>query len=465
MGAIDIALAAAQSSRRRRRPDPLAAIGAAVATGVDVPSILGGAVADGIAPEADPTYAPRSIAERRMFATRAPQPTQRRALDARQRRPAPRTQQQTLLERLNRPFAPGEQITPRQTALLAEAAGLPGRTYSRSIVPGESNYQPGVRNPDDATPSLFQITPSVQSAETQATFQQIAREHPGGYSNPVAAARQAAFLAGDSVDEGVGNYVAYNPSGPQGHLRGGARRAQRILGGPLESVAGARAGRGPRQLSVNELIHDPGITMFDGQVAPSDVGGHESHVHFASDRPRDVLTAAKIAQRLGLDVRENPLFDPVDPVHTEGSEHYQERELPEQLRPLARRLGGEGDTIGDAIDVSGGSAEQLLRLDEILARRSGTFVPSAATGSVATGGGGPVAPSSAPLGVSDQALGPYADMVQRRLGALRRSPIGTRAPLPSARNSLLSPTEEDDEETTLAALLGDSFRPQRRLAL
>ena len=477
MGAIDIALAAAQS-RRRRRPDPLAAIGSAVGSGTTIgeitspASLIGDAVSDGIHPSltrvASPTYDPQAIAERRLSATRAPQPAQRRALDARSRRPAP-----AVRRTINRVAQIAESEIPGSAPYAKDIARDAVRAQRKTGVP--ASVLLGLTGQESAYGT--NTGPSSMGAMGRAQFIPSTREdfrETFGIDPWSQRKGQDILGAALHLEEYGATPYSQDPTAALNSYSGGygdaaynspvLSRAKQFARTGIDRLAtGKGPGRGPRPLSVNELIHDPGITMFDGQVAPSDVGGHESHVHFASDRPRDVLTAAKIAQRLGLDVRENPLFDPVDPVHTEGSEHYQERELPERLRPLARRLGGEGDTIGDAIDVSGGSAEQLLRLDEILARRSGSFIPSPATGTVGTSGGGPVAPSS-PLGVSDQALGPYADMVQRQLGALRRSPIGTRAPLPSARQSLLSPTEQDDEETTLAALLGDSFRPRRRLS-
>ena len=162
--------------------------------------------------------------------------TPRKKVVVRQLRKAARESQGGLVRKLNRGFAPGEQITPRQAAIVAEAHGLPGITYAKAIVPGESNYQPGVRNPDDGTPSLFQITPSVQSAATKAKFDKIASKHPGGYSNPIAAAKQARVLAKGSSNEGVSNYVAFNPSAPQGHLPGGPKRARQILYGEKKPI-------------------------------------------------------------------------------------------------------------------------------------------------------------------------------------------------------------------------------------
>lgn len=144
-----------------------------------------------------------------------------------------------LIEKLDRPFEPdgGETLTTKQVAILHEAFGLPGVTYAKGIVPHESGNQPGATNPDDGTPSLDQITPSVQSEETQAIFDKIASQHKGGYSNPVASVKMAKVLAGDG--DGTSNYVAYDGS-PIQHLPGGQKAAQKKLYGGADIPEGLK---------------------------------------------------------------------------------------------------------------------------------------------------------------------------------------------------------------------------------
>ena len=56
------------------------------------------------------------------------------------------------------------------------------------------------------------------------------------------------------------------------------------------------------------------------------IGGHGTHAHIGAD-PRLAIHLGKLAQRMGLSVRENPHFDKVDPVHTKGSLHYSRRAI------------------------------------------------------------------------------------------------------------------------------------------
>jgi hypothetical protein len=322
-----------------------------------------------------------------------------------------------LAKKLDRPFKidGGETITPREAAIVTESVGLPGKTYAKGIIPGESGFQPGITNPDDNTPSLYQITPSVQSAETQAKFDQIAKKHKGGYTNPIAAAKQAKYLAQGGT--GVSNYVAYDGS-PIEHLPGGQKaakkklygsqkkvpkpvlkRAKKVLGKKetQKTVKAAREGeidksgapvrgkpakpkkKGGGKLETAELFHDPGVNIVDGQPTGA-IGNHGTHVHFASDNPRDVIAAGKLAKKMGLSVSENPYFEGSHAeagVHTEGSEHYQESELPRKIIKKKGPGAMEG-LIGDAIDVSGGDAAALLKYNKALAKRSG--VPSGDSG-------------------------------------------------------------------------------------
>jgi hypothetical protein len=299
-----------------------------------------------------------------------------------------------LARKLNRGFGPNETITPHQTAIVAESEGLPGKTYEQ-VAKGESGNRPGVPNPDDGYPSLFQATPSVQSPETVAKWDRIASRYPGGPTNPIVAAKQIVVLAGGKKAvkagaTGISNFVGTQyVTDENAHLPGGQAAARRKLYGnpkPIpkkvkaqaKEVLGKRAAKKVvkqakhpeskqgRQLSVSELFYDPGVSIKDGQQT-SAIGGHSDHVHFATTRPKDMVFAIKLAEKLGLHASENPLIDTVDPVHTEGSYHYQEEKLPKRLRGKAKKLGAvETKTIGQALDVSG-SAAAMAKFNQIIA--------------------------------------------------------------------------------------------------
>jgi hypothetical protein len=142
-----------------------------------------------------------------------------------------------LLSKLDRKWAPGEQITPHQAAVLAEAQGLPGKTYAQIAV-GESNLTPNIVGTDPGGThglGLWQMTPGVQSRETKKAWDAIAKQHPGGYKNPVAAAEMAKFIAGEGT--GVGNYYGTGSvTDPDAHLPGGPAKAQKKLAGKPEPI-------------------------------------------------------------------------------------------------------------------------------------------------------------------------------------------------------------------------------------
>lgn len=68
-----------------------------------------------------------------------------------------------------------------------------------------------------------------------------------------------------------------------------------------------------------------------------------------------MMQVIRLAQQAGLAVRENPFVDPVDPVHTKGSYHY-------QLFPGRYK----GRQLGRGVDISGGNLQAFL--NQILRR-------------------------------------------------------------------------------------------------
>lgn len=126
---------------------------------------------------------------------------------------------------------------------------------------------------------------------------------------------------------------------PEKRTRTGTKtvaRASRPAAGTADTTRGIG---GP----LLEMFYDPGINVKRGKRTGR-IGGHSDHVHVAGG-PESVVTLGQMAQGMGLSVRENPAFDPVDPVHTAGSYHYS----------------------GRAIDVSGPS-KKLRKFNRAVAR-------------------------------------------------------------------------------------------------
>jgi hypothetical protein len=111
----------------------------------------------------------------------------------------------------------------------------------------------------------------------------------------------------------------------------------------LRQDSGGSPSRG-RKVAVNELFFDPlGWYLDEGKKVQGAIGGHDDHLHASANSESDAVRIGKWAQRMGLTVREQSHFDPVDPVHTKGSFHYSDRAVdvsgdPKQLRRLARKI-------------------------------------------------------------------------------------------------------------------------------
>lgn len=130
----------------------------------------------------------------------------------------------------------------------------------------------------------------------------------------------------------------------------------------------------PRNPGLEELIYDPIGSLFSGTFRRGAYGGHATHVHAADDNPWVLLALIRWAQRHNLAVRENPYTDPVDPVHTGGSWHYQ---------TFKRRFGGR--QLGKAVDVSGDPA-RMAAFFRFARRRFGTDTPRGIAVARAAGG-------------------------------------------------------------------------------
>lgn len=119
-----------------------------------------------------------------------------------------------------------------------------------------------------------------------------------------------------------------------------------------EAALPAKGGK----LQIEEMYFDPGLNLDSGQKVGA-IGGHGSHVHVASSKGDDMVKIVRLAKRLGLSVRELHGHEQVDPVHTDGSFHYQKTKT------------SRGRTIGKAADISG-DMKKLKRFNRIIARRA-----------------------------------------------------------------------------------------------
>jgi hypothetical protein len=106
---------------------------------------------------------------------------------------------------------------------------------------------------------------------------------------------------------------------------------------------------GGKAKGLAELFYDP-MGGWDNGKQIGAIGGHSDHVHIGG-QPETVLSLARAAEKMGLAVRENKKFDPVDPVHTQGSWHY--------------RFGGTGGA-----DISG-DPKKMAAFTKFVLRKTG----------------------------------------------------------------------------------------------
>ncbi len=107
--------------------------------------------------------------------------------------------------------------------------------------------------------------------------------------------------------------------------------------GGSSATGGVLPGLKGRGGTLKELFYDP-QGGWKNQQSIGAIGNHSNHVHVAGSGPKATRALGKLAEQMGLTVRENEYWDHVDPVHTTNSNHY--------------RFGGRG-----AIDVSGDASK------------------------------------------------------------------------------------------------------------
>lgn len=247
--------------------------------------------------------------------------------------------------------------------------GIPGTPgFGIPGTPIQQNYTPAApRTLSEPSGNALQAVQALLAQQTAPTPPPIggvaplpfaARAvMPAGYAPPassgapspprldVGAVLDAASTPGQGLDPVQTGSLSVTPGTPGVYVPGQRGSGQRPARGREKAI-----GRG----RILEMYYDKGINVDEGRRT-GPIGGHGGHVHVAFDNPQAVLGAAKLAKRLGLRVGENPAFDPVDPVHTQGSFHYQKF---------------KGRNLGKALDVSG-DPKKLRRFNQIIAQRYG----------------------------------------------------------------------------------------------
>lgn len=142
----------------------------------------------------------------------------------------------------------------------------------------------------------------------------------------------------------------------QGALFGAlAQRRQTMQAPPVQPLPAVQGQQAPTQtLPLTNQTASGGFAelLHEGVGGPTHSTGE--HIHFAATDPQKELQAIRLAQSLGLSVRENPYTDPVDPVHAKNSYHY--RTFPGKFN---------GRTLGQAADASG-DRTAMLKLYKLL---------------------------------------------------------------------------------------------------
>lgn len=218
------------------------------------------------------------------------------------------------------------------------------QNYVRSIL---SNYRGRGRTSRRGGGSLPALRgPDRVDVERRTSFDRA------GFEQATQRARVGEFLAsrgrGDSILFRSGLLSTEQPAREDFTS---SRLVSRVVRGKPVSApaAGGSRVRGSSQAGqLDELFFDPlgGWDRPKGSkkiVSIGAIGGHGGHAHVGGD-PELMLRLGRSAKRMGLGVRENPAFDPVDPVHTKGSLHYKSGRV--------RTKRGKRK-VGKAIDVSG----------------------------------------------------------------------------------------------------------------
>ncbi len=281
-------------------------------------------------------------------------------------------------------------LTHQQVAALAESVGLPGETFAQ-IAKGESGYQVGaVGNDPGGTPGygLWQITthwnddiikrfggreklltdPVANAKAAKAIYDRQGikawygtrymtgtnlhyKGDTSAWQNAVesddgstATAEPTVRTVSNQAERAqlVSNWLMARKTGDSRQaLMAMAMlpREKTVLGSKMptqpatkKQVPSGTPGSTPSRDGMSRLLelfwegkgaidYSKGTMLADGAI-----GNHSDHVHVAAGK-NTTIKLGKIAEQMGLAVRENPHWDPVDPVHVPNSYHYRNQAI------------------------------------------------------------------------------------------------------------------------------------------
>lgn len=224
------------------------------------------------------------------------------------------------------------------------------QTQTKTTVTG-AGFDPGPGASALAQLAQQQARPTVQTTVPTPPQFAASAAMPQGYQAPSAAPVQQQPSGLTDLLSQIG---AGGQSLPQVDVK--TETSTSSSGGSSGESSGGSSGGSRKGLKgdfggqLKELFYNGpgGVNVDNGKRVPKGfVSGHTDHVHVAAG-PKTVKTLARLAQDMGLTVRELAPFDKVDPVHTSGSYHYRKqaadisgdpRKMAEYSRRVARLYG------------------------------------------------------------------------------------------------------------------------------
>ncbi len=224
------------------------------------------------------------------------------------------------------------------------------QTQTKTTVTG-AGFDPGPGVSALAQLAQQQARPTVQTTVPTPPQFAASAAMPQGYQAPSAAPVQQ---QSSGLTELLSQLGAGGQSLPQVDVK--TETSTSSSGGSSNGLSSGSSGGSRKGLKgdfggqLKELFYNGpgGVNVDNGKRVPKGfVSGHTDHVHVAAG-PKTVKTLARLAQDMGLTVRELAPFDKVDPVHTSGSYHYRKqaadisgdpRKMAEYSRRVARIYG------------------------------------------------------------------------------------------------------------------------------